>query len=64
MRANHNTRSVDFLYLNYSDISQDSLSTYGEDKIKQMREVAVKYDPTNVFQTRVPGGFKISNVNV
>lgn len=27
-----------------------------------MREAAAKYDPTGVFQTRVPGGFKISKV--
>jgi len=24
-----------------------------------MREVARKYDPTGIFQTQVPGGFKL-----
>jgi hypothetical protein len=55
---------MDFRYLNYCDISQDPLSTYGEDNIKQMQEVAIKYDPTGVFQRRVPGGFKISKVKL
>lgn len=57
-------RSVKFRYLNYSDVSQDPLSTYGEDNIKQMRKVAAKYDPIGIFQRLVPGGFKISKVNL
>ncbi|KAL2292456.1 hypothetical protein FJTKL_09427 [Diaporthe vaccinii] len=57
-------KSVKFRYLNYSDISDDPLATYGDDNVKQMREVANKYDPTGVFQTRVPGGFKISKIKV
>lgn len=55
---------VTFRYLNYSDISQDPLRTYGESNVKQMKEVAVKYDPIGIFQTRVPGGFKISDVKL
>lgn len=55
---------MDFRYLNYSDISQDPLRTYGESSVKKMQEVAFKYDPTGIFQTRVPGGFKISDVKV
>lgn len=55
---------VTFRYLNYSDISQDPLRTYGESNVKQMKEVAVKYDPMGIFQTRVPGGFKISDVKL
>lgn len=57
-------RNVEFRYLNYSDISDDPLGTYGDDNVKKMREVANKYDPTGVFQTRVPGGFKISKVKL
>ncbi|KAI0106766.1 FAD-binding domain-containing protein [Daldinia grandis] len=53
---------IEFLYLNYCDGSQDPFSTYGEENIKKMKEAAAKYDPTGVFQTRVPGGFKISKV--
>lgn len=63
-RAEDITRSVKFRYLNYSDVSDDPLATYGDDNVKRMREVAKKYDPTGIFQTRVPGGFKISKVKL
>ncbi|KAF3057407.1 Bifunctional solanapyrone synthase [Daldinia childiae] len=53
---------IEFLYLNYCDGSQNPFSTYGKENIKKMKEAAAKYDPTGVFQTRVPGGFKISKV--
>lgn len=54
--------NIYFRYLNYCDGSQDPLGSYGEENIKKMREAAAKYDPTEVFQTRVPGGFNISHV--
>jgi hypothetical protein len=53
---------IGFRYLNYCDGSQDPVGSYGEENVRKMREAAAKYDPTGVFQTRVPGGFKISNV--
>ncbi|CAJ2499615.1 Uu.00g024680.m01.CDS01 [Anthostomella pinea] len=53
---------IDFIYLNYADASQDSLGSYGPANVEHMREVAARYDPTEVFQLRVPGGFKISSV--
>ncbi|KAI0012284.1 FAD-binding domain-containing protein [Xylariaceae sp. FL0662B] len=55
-------KTVDFRYLNYCDGSQDPFRTYGEENIRKMKEVSAKYDPTGVFQERVPGGFKISKV--
>ncbi|QDS72192.1 hypothetical protein FKW77_004991 [Venturia effusa] len=54
--------AVDYLYLNYADKDQDPLSAYGADSVGFMKEVAAKYDPLDVFQTMVPGGFKISKV--
>ncbi|KAK7755544.1 hypothetical protein SLS62_002478 [Diatrype stigma] len=54
--------NVGFRYLNYCDGSQDPFATYGADNIRKMKDAAAKYDPTGVFQTRVPGGFKISKV--
>ena len=54
--------NLDWIYLNYADKSQDPLSTYGASNLKLMREVAVKYDPNQVFQKLCPGGFKISDV--
>ncbi|KAL2865132.1 FAD-binding oxidoreductase [Aspergillus lucknowensis] len=53
---------VGFRYLNYCDGSQDPLGSYGAENIRKMREAAAKFDPEGVFQTRVPGGFKISKV--
>ncbi|KAH9898792.1 hypothetical protein F4778DRAFT_771795 [Xylariomycetidae sp. FL2044] len=52
--------NIDFIYINYADVSQDVLGTYGAANVQHMREVAAAYDPTGVFQKRVPGGFKIS----
>lgn len=53
---------IPFRYLNYCDGTQDPLGSYGADNIRKMKAAAAKYDPTGVFQTRVPGGFKLSKV--
>ncbi|KAI2468961.1 FAD binding domain-containing protein [Annulohypoxylon bovei var. microspora] len=53
---------MDFIYLNYADASQDVFGSYGAANIQHIRDVAAAYDPTGVFQRRIPGGFKISRV--
>lgn len=53
---------VPYVALNYADASQNPLETYGKENVEFLRRVAEKYDPTNFFQKRVPGGFKISRV--
>lgn len=53
---------VEWRYLNYADSDQKPLEGYGEDMVRVMGEVAEKYDPDGVWQTKVPGGFKISQV--
>ncbi|KLU85117.1 FAD binding domain-containing protein [Magnaporthiopsis poae ATCC 64411] len=57
------TQGVDdkFLFLNYAGLNQSPLRSYGEKNLEFMRKVAAKYDPTQVFQNRVPGGFKLKN---
>lgn len=50
---------IDFLYLNYADISQPVLQSWGESNIDKLRAASKKYDNDGVFQTQVPGGFKI-----
>ena len=55
--------AVDFRYLNYCHGTQDPLRSYGEESLRKMREAAAKYDPAGIFQTRVPGGFKIPGAN-
>ncbi|KAF6812975.1 FAD binding domain-containing protein [Colletotrichum musicola] len=54
----------DLVYLNYANTRQDVFASYGADNVKYLREVAAKYDPNGVFQTRIPGGFKISRIGV
>ncbi|KAI8716588.1 FAD-binding PCMH-type domain-containing protein [Fusarium sp. LHS14.1] len=55
--------SVRFRYLNYAEPSQNPLGGYGVDNAQYIRDVVAKYDPKGLFQTRVPGGFKISRVD-
>ncbi|CAG7947196.1 unnamed protein product [Penicillium nalgiovense] len=50
---------MDFIYLNYADISQKVLQSWGEDNIAKLRAASKKYDPNGVFQEQVPGGYKI-----
>lgn len=53
---------IEFRYGNYCDGSQDPFATYGEENLKHMKEVSEKYDPRGLFQSRVPGGFKVGNL--
>ncbi|KAL9022688.1 MAG: hypothetical protein Q9185_000117 [Variospora sp. 1 TL-2023] len=48
-----------WLYLNYAAEDQDPLGSYGEKNLGKLREASRKYDPTGLFQTGVPGGFKL-----
>ncbi|RMZ27887.1 hypothetical protein D0859_08021 [Hortaea werneckii] len=50
-----------FIYLNYAAQWQDPIGGYGEDVVKRLQHVSRKYDPTDVFQKQVPGGFKLFN---
>jgi hypothetical protein len=50
---------MDFIYLNYADISQPVLQSWGAANVAKLRAVSKKYDPKGVFQKQVPGGFKI-----
>jgi hypothetical protein len=50
---------IPFQYLNYADISQDPIGSYGPDIKARLQAVSKKYDPKGLFQTAVPGGFKL-----
>ncbi|CAG7942319.1 unnamed protein product [Penicillium salamii] len=52
----------EYIYLNYADGSQNPLAGYGPKNVEYIRRIAKKYDSEGVFQTQVPGGFKISEV--
>ena len=49
-----------FIYLDYAYKTQDPLASYGKKNYDHIKAMAEKYDPIGVFQTMVPGGFKIS----
>lgn len=50
---------LSYRYCNYAEQSQNVMRSYGEENFRKMQAVADKYDPERVFQTRVPGGFKL-----
>ncbi|KAK2764444.1 hypothetical protein FQN54_009138 [Arachnomyces sp. PD_36] len=50
----------EFIYLDYADSTQNPLRGYGEENLQKLKRVSEKYDPDGVFQTAVPGGFKVS----
>ena len=53
---------VEWEYLGYADGFQKPLDTYGPKNIQLLKDVASKYDPEEVFQKRIPGGFKVSKI--
>ncbi|KAL8913543.1 MAG: hypothetical protein Q9171_001625 [Xanthocarpia ochracea] len=50
---------IPFKYLNYADITQDVIGSYGPHIQRRLRAVSKKYDPQGLFQRSVPGGFKL-----
>jgi hypothetical protein len=51
---------VDWQFMNYADAYQDPLASYGSENVEKIRAAARKFDPQGIFQTKAPGGFKIS----
>jgi hypothetical protein len=49
----------EFVYLNYANEKQDPLRSYGEGELDKLKRVSTLYDPKGIFQTQVPGGFKL-----
>ena len=50
----------EYIYLNYADKTQNPLRSYGSNNLRKLRRIAREYDPQEVFQTLVPGGFKLA----
>lgn len=48
-----------FKYSNYTLPSQNSMGSYGRRNLAFLRAVARKYDPNQVFQILVRGGWKL-----
>ena len=49
-----------FKYANYSSRDQNPLSTYGEENLRKLKEIALKFDPEEVFQKLQNGGWLVS----
>ncbi|KAI9820173.1 MAG: hypothetical protein M1827_005795 [Pycnora praestabilis] len=48
-----------YIYLNYALQSQDPIASYGQRNQALLRQISRQYDPEQVFQRLVPGGFKL-----
>ncbi|KAL9069709.1 MAG: hypothetical protein Q9157_006059 [Trypethelium eluteriae] len=48
-----------WIYLNYASSWQGPLHGYGSQSEREMQAASLKYDPNGIFQTLVPGGFKL-----
>jgi hypothetical protein len=46
-------------FINYSEKWQDSISSYSPEARKFLKVVSKKYDPLQIWQKQVPGGFKL-----
>lgn len=50
----------DFVYLNYASEYQDPIGSYGAANKARLQSASKKYDPAQVFQVLMPGGFKVT----
>ena len=51
----------DFQYINYCFQDQDPLGGYGPAALSKIKAASKQYDPGQVFQKLVPGGFKLAS---
>jgi hypothetical protein len=51
--------NIPYMYMNYADEPQDVLGGYGSANVAKMLKASAKYDPNQVFQNLVPGGWKL-----
>lgn len=48
-----------YLYLNYAADFQNPIAGYGVANVDNLKKVGKKYDPRQLFQKHIPGGFKL-----
>ncbi|KAL8869067.1 MAG: hypothetical protein Q9174_004549, partial [Haloplaca sp. 1 TL-2023] len=51
----------DFQYINYAYYNLNPLGGYGTAALDKIKAASLKYDPQQVFQKLVPGGFKLAD---
>jgi hypothetical protein len=49
-----------YKYLNYAYKTQDPIHGYGTASVAKLKAASKKFDPNQIFQNWVPGGFKLS----
>ncbi len=50
---------VPYLFMNDASWDQDVIAHYGAANVARLKDVQKRYDPNQVFQKLVPGGFKL-----
>ncbi|KAI0967528.1 putative FAD-binding oxidoreductase [Xylaria arbuscula] len=50
---------VEYIFMNDAAVTQDVIGHYGNGSVAKLRAVQRRYDPREVFQELVPGGFKL-----
>ena len=54
----------EFQYINYAFQDQDPLGRYGPTALGKIKAASKKYDPGQVFQKLVPGGWKLATAGI
>jgi hypothetical protein len=49
-----------YVYLNYAYKGQKPITGYGSANVAKLESISRKYDPAQIFQNQVPGGFKLA----
>jgi hypothetical protein len=57
--AKSRRKYVDYIFMNDADVTQDVIRHYGNTSVAKLRKIQRRYDPREVFQKLVPGGFKL-----
>jgi hypothetical protein len=48
-----------WIYVNYADVTQDVIASYGAANVQKLNAVGARVDPRGFFQKAQPGGFKL-----
>ncbi|KAL9075850.1 MAG: hypothetical protein Q9157_003840 [Trypethelium eluteriae] len=61
--GNQSNTPDSFIFMNDASYDQDVIGHYGKENVAKLTEVQAKYDPDQIFQKLVPGGFKLPNIS-
>ena len=56
--------NIPYRYMNYANIYQDVIESYGSENKARLNRIAAMYDPTGVYQKLQPGYFKLDGAPV